>query len=71
MLACLLFCKFCEPNKTVKLKGANVNYTATIATKIFPISDSDSNASVTVYIQAWFPYLKRDTECLEQDPASS
>ena len=27
MLACPLFC---EPNKTVKLKGANINYVATL-----------------------------------------
>ena len=30
MLVCPLFCKFHEPNKTVKLKGANVDYVATL-----------------------------------------
>ena len=30
MLVCCLFCEFREPNKTVKLKGTNVSYIATL-----------------------------------------
>jgi len=32
MLDCPLFCEFHKPNKTMKLKGTNINYIATLTT---------------------------------------
>ena len=39
MLACPSFCEFREPNKTAKLKGANINYRPKIGLNYYSISN--------------------------------
>ena len=39
MFVCPLFREFCEPNKTAKLKGANINYRPEIGQNYYNISN--------------------------------